>query len=298
VTYTVTKMPPGLKLSNATGLITGVPTTAGDYAMTVTAKNADSVADDTLAFTIHVSALAKGLVGVFHGLVDRNPFLNANFASRLELTTTPLGACTGTLTTGTTATSLKGALATGTATGATIVMPIPSLRATLSVTLDAATGTLDGTLSDGGANSADVHAWRNAWAEVTGKAAAVKGLYTFYLDQTDPNVGLPQGYGYGSFTVDGVTGKLTFGGQTARRYQTHREHACRPARAGAALRGLPRRLARGPTHDHRRRDPAGRQHPRRHARLAQAALDRHLSRRLWPDPARRRRRPLHPAGQG
>ena len=217
VTYTATNLPPGLTLSNSTGILSGIPTKPGTYVMTVKAKNVVGSAADTLTFTVEVQPLATGTVGTFNGLIDRDSVLNRNLGSRLVLTTTASGSYTGKLNTGTTAISFKGVLTATTSdpAKATLSVALPTLGATLSLTLDDATDSLTGTLSDGGGNTTTVNAWRNSWADVTDNAADFAGLHTFYLAQPDTAVYLPQGYGYGSFVVSAKTGALTFSGKLA-----------------------------------------------------------------------------------
>jgi hypothetical protein len=67
-----TAPPKGLTLSDATGVISGVPTESGDFSVTVTAKNANGPADETVFLTIHVAPLAAGVVGTFHGFIERS----------------------------------------------------------------------------------------------------------------------------------------------------------------------------------------------------------------------------------
>lgn len=217
VTYTASNLPPGLSLSNVTGIISGVPTKAGQYAVTVKAKNAAGPADDTLSFNINVLELSSGAVGTFQGLIDRQSTLNRGLASRLDLTTTAAGICTGKITTGTKAARFKGDLTADVndPTLANFVIFIPTLNATLSLQFDGATDSLTGTLSDGGVNTAAVRGWRNAWGDFTDKAASVAGTYSFYLEQPDSDVTLPQGYGYGSFIVNAKTGALSINGKLA-----------------------------------------------------------------------------------
>ena len=214
VTYTVTRMPPGLTMNNATGVISGKPTAAGSYAMTVKAANAAGTSN-TISFTLLVQPLPAMTVGTFHGFIARNTALNATRGSRLELVTTGNGNYSGKVITGVTSVAFAGVLIAD-ASGATS----PRCQftkagiGTLDVLLDPLTNTLAGTLTDGGVNTVAATGWRNAWT-TTNKATAYKALHTFMLEQPDASTALPQGHGYGSFTVTETTGALTVSGKLA-----------------------------------------------------------------------------------
>lgn len=216
VTYTVTKMPPGLVINNATGVISGKPTTAGSYDMTIKASNAFGTSN-TIGFTLVVQSLPAETVGTYHGFIPRNTALNSNLGSRLELVTTSNGNYSGKVITGVTVVSFTGRIIAD-ATGATSPRCLFTKTGigTLDVLLDPSplTSTLAGTLTDGGVNTVAVSGWRNVWS-TTNKATDYKILHTFVLEQTDANVTLPQGHGYGSFTVTETTGALTVSGRLA-----------------------------------------------------------------------------------
>src|SRR5439155_26269536 len=69
--YNATGLPPGLSVNTSTGLISGTPTTAGTYSVTISATNAGSTGSATLTLTIKPappvitsSLTATGTVGV------------------------------------------------------------------------------------------------------------------------------------------------------------------------------------------------------------------------------------------
>jgi len=96
VTYLVTgTMPPGLSLTQATGVISGTPTKSGDYSLTVRAKNAAGTST-SVTFPIHIDALPSSYLGSFSALLDRGA-LNRDLGGCLTLDTTPAGTATGTL---------------------------------------------------------------------------------------------------------------------------------------------------------------------------------------------------------
>lgn len=215
------KFPPGLKLDQATGIISGKPSAAGVFDFSVTASNAAGKAADTLLFSFNVSALDPALIGTYHGFITRQPQVNGGLGSRLELTTTKSGGVSGKIISGTASLSFKGQLDADPLDtdhpAFTVSIPRPkSTPVVLDVTLDRAGNSLVGTLTEGGSNISNVQGWRNAWTTLN-KTAAFKGYYTFSIAQTgfDPGV-LPEGEGYGSFTVPDngvvkVAGKLSDG---------------------------------------------------------------------------------------
>lgn len=217
VKYTVTGvLPKGLTLNQTTGVISGVPTTAGKSKVTIAASNSIGAAAEKLTITFNVRGLPSGIVGTFHGMIERNSELNQILGSRIEVTTTPGGSYSGKIVTGTATTSLKGLLFTSIDNDqiAEIELPLPSLKATLKLVIEenAITGTLGG---DSG-NTAEVTAWRNSWAAEVDKAAIVAGTYSFpILAPEDEEETFPQGIGYGTLAVDAKTGSVKIGGKLA-----------------------------------------------------------------------------------
>jgi hypothetical protein len=221
VVYTVTNLPPGLKLDGNTGILEGKPTKGGNYAMTVKAKNAAGTAAVTLSFTIQVAQLNEHLVGAFYGLVGRQQDLNSLMGSRLELTTAMTGAVSGKVITGTTSVSFTGVLNADVNDqdhpGALITIPrSKTTPLSLDIDLDRASQTLAGSLRDGPTKSAVVNAWRNPWHTKNKVPAYYRKLNTFDLDQGAAEAELPQGHGFGSFiTITETTGAVTVTGKLA-----------------------------------------------------------------------------------
>jgi hypothetical protein len=217
VKYTVTKMPPGLSIDHATGVISGQPTAAGTYDLTVKAANAAGTSN-TVTFTIAVAALPGNVVGTYHGIIENHADINGNLGSRFEVTTTGKGTYTGKIISGAVAQSFAGSLIITPADPLhpriVAVLPRAGMAAlTLDVVLDEVANTLGGTLTDGSA-TLPVMAWRNVWSAAK-KASAFKTLHTFCLEQGNADPDLPWGYGYGSFTVAENTGVLTVAGKLA-----------------------------------------------------------------------------------
>ncbi len=220
--YTIKgKFPPGLKLDQTTGIISGKPSVPGIFDFSVSASNAAGKAADTLLFSFNVTALDPALIGSYHGFITRQSFVNGGLGSRLELSTTKSGGVSGKIISGTASLAFKGQLDADALDtdhpGFTVSIPRPkSTPIVLDVTLDRANNTLSGKLTEFGGASAVVQGWRNGWT-ISNKASALKGYHTFSIAQTgfDPGV-LPEGEGYGSFTVPDngvvkVAGKLSDG---------------------------------------------------------------------------------------
>lgn len=190
--------------------------TASQYAFKALGSGVyDCVVTDSVSSVTSTPATVSVLGGTFHGLIERNPTLNGNLASRIEVTTTASGACSLKITSGGLSTSVTGQLATGKTSQAVLELPVAKVG-TLALVMDASGNKLTGTLKNaGGTSSASVSAWRNPWAQTAGNAAKVKGPYTFYFEQADKSLSLPQGYGHASFVVNGTTGNLTVVGSLA-----------------------------------------------------------------------------------
>ncbi|HYF36129.1 MAG TPA: Ig domain-containing protein, partial [Prosthecobacter sp.] len=216
VIYTVKKMPPGLTISNTTGIINGKPTVPGSYLVSVQASNAAGKSN-VLEFTIDVAGLEPELIGTFHGLIGRSGVMNGNVGSRLELVTTSKGTFTGKIITGTTSAAFKGALDSDPSDPdhPTINIPIKAASSIyLSLTLDATTNSLSGFHHIAMFVAAPVEGWRNVWS-ATNPASGYTNLHTFHLAQGDTDPALPQGYGFGSFKAAPKTGLISAAGKLA-----------------------------------------------------------------------------------
>ncbi|RFC41933.1 MAG: Immunoglobulin I-set domain-containing protein/repeat domain (List_Bact_rpt) [Verrucomicrobia bacterium] len=211
--YSASNVPPGVAFNASTGVLSGSPMQAGNYAVSITGASPGAV---PLTFEINVALLDPGLVGTFQGWIERNPTLNKNLGSTLQITTTSKGAYSGKLVSGVTATAFRGSLLASPASStlapqtARIVCVLPKTNVTLDVALDSAGNVLSGTLSDGSVNTVGVDGWRNVWLTIPGNASAFKGLHTFYLQQpNDTDENLPQGSGFGSLLVSAKSGVST-----------------------------------------------------------------------------------------
>ncbi|GEP41522.1 choice-of-anchor D domain-containing protein [Brevifollis gellanilyticus] len=219
--YSVKNLPTGLSLNTKTGAITGMPTVAKTFKVTVTATNLRGSTSSTEQNVV-INPLPAGVAGSFVGSVAREPTLNANLGGRVDFTITSAGAITGSMTMGTLKHPFKGNIQIDT------VLPIDAPSAFinisrtgkpplfLSLELDAPNNKLAASteVNDGiGGNSASIEGWRNVWT-ATNLATAAPKLYTYALKPPAGMPDVPRGDGYGSFTL-GKDGKLTAAGKLA-----------------------------------------------------------------------------------
>lgn len=240
VTYTTTGMPPGLTLSNTTGIISGRPTMTGtvptNYTVTVRASNASGpLATDTagraaalLTFTINVIPLPAGAVGTFHGLIERSSTVNLgtipNLGARWQMTVSPLGAVSGKIFEGVISRSFDGILevTAATANSPTLSAAVTGTALTLALKLDAAADSLSSGVGENvlrnGGNSSVVTGWGNAWSTTAPirRATQFRGPYSFAITNpatiTTTNTVTPDGFGFASFVVSETTGTLSIAG--------------------------------------------------------------------------------------
>jgi hypothetical protein len=240
--WVATGLPPGLTI-NSEGLVSGRATAVklvggvvSDYLVRVTASNSvgsDFVVDRQL----RVEPLPGAVVGTYTGIVARSPaltppatgFVDTNFGlgGRIDLTTTTKGTYSGKLLLGATTYSFKGALnsnalAPNQATATATITRSKLTPLTLTFTLDAVDNLLKSASVTDGTSTAAISGWRSTWVKTSTvplPAAAYEGYYTLGLDipsalnGTAMHSDIPQGSGYGSFTVAGATGKLTVSGR-------------------------------------------------------------------------------------
>ena len=205
-TFKITGLPKGLKYSAATGLITGHPSEAKTYTVTVTAKNKAGTSEPVVAM-FETMAINPGIIGSFSGRIDRNADSNADLGGILALTTTTKGQFTLKVTTRAGAKSAKGY----------IYAEAPQIRAVINnldvaLTLDPNTTLLTGTHGEAG-----IQGWKHVWSK-TNPALTQVGYYTIGLDLADEDdlliESIPQGTGYATVTV-ATTGTAKIVGKTA-----------------------------------------------------------------------------------
>lgn len=233
--FTVAGLPPGLAWDKATGLISGRPNVAltsnKTYAITLTAANAKN--KSAKKATLMVKPLPPASVGVFTGPISRETTLNKGLGGKFDMTTTTAGGITGKLMLGAVGYSYTGLLisdVTGAnAPSATVTVKraanLPSLTVTFKVDTDNFRLT-ECAITDG-ANATSFSAWLKRWGtpltpEESEDLKHYLGYYTFGIDPpkivvlppATPAEFLPQGLGYGSFTV-AASGACTAAGKLA-----------------------------------------------------------------------------------
>ncbi len=213
--FAASPLPKGLTINKSTGLIEGVPTVSGSFDVLVTVTN--DVGPSTETATLVVNPLPAHLVGNFVAPLPRMPAGQfADLGGRFDMIVTATGAASGKVTVGPLAFSFKGTISViGTDGNATAEASLLAPRAggDLTITFDLGTDDYltDGEITGAG-NTVPFEGWRN-----TAPGAGLQGLYNFAIGLTAGDMGvdsIPQGSGYGSFTVS-PTGALNIAGSTS-----------------------------------------------------------------------------------
>lgn len=236
--FSVTGLPAGLKFNTTTGEVTGKPTTpkvvAGNvqpYTLSFKATNAKGGSPAATA-TLLINPLPTQGVGVFNGLVDRDPGLGGDFGGKINVSVTAAGTFTGSLALGASSYPLTGVLDSSTSSSTSTVTltakrvpPLTPMPVSLTFAIDGTNGKLTGTVTDGIiATPVPLLAWRNPWT--TTNKTSLAATYTSALDIKDAsligtdaggnpaNVAYPQGHGYATVTI-AATGGVTYVGKMA-----------------------------------------------------------------------------------
>lgn len=226
VTYTATNLPKGLSIAKATGIISGRPTEAGTKHVIIKAINAAITTAVSIDFDIKIHPLPSAAGGTFTALIDPSDVMNQNLGGHLTITSTKLGALSGTLKHGAARHTFKGAWEIPLSGDAATHIVIPRKGTTplsLDITLhfsdrDQPEAEISGTVSHSSAEGQSVefagyhHAWPTgeSAAPYAGKYTATLGAPEFPGDGAD----MPAGPGYLIISI-GSTGSVTWSGKMA-----------------------------------------------------------------------------------
>ncbi|MES2596276.1 MAG: autotransporter-associated beta strand repeat-containing protein [Verrucomicrobiota bacterium] len=228
-TFAATGLPAGLKVDPKTGRIAGKPTKAGSYKVIVSASNGRGKAEykgvDSKGVPLTIALLPTGVDGAYAGLVERHPNMYGNLGARLDITVATTGGISGSITFGASKLTLVGAMNIDVdgvdLPSAHIVFPRKGMDpVVVDFTLDVPNKKVlsPQSIVSIGAASAPINGWKQIWKTKTNEPTDYRGYYTFGLALPDEgpsisDVDVPQGAGYGSFTV-AADGKLTVAGKT------------------------------------------------------------------------------------
>lgn len=223
--FAAKNLPAGLKINAKTGEITGRPTKAGTFEVTLIASNAFGPSQTT--DEIVIQEYPVDLAGNYVGGIERsltNPLQQTG--GRLDLVITSLGAFSGSVTQGAAKMAFKGLLdiplsGGGFPSGEVLIQP-PGKPAPavikLAFSVNFETHRLVNASVTQSAESVAVTAWHQKWSDKGPQATAYLKLHTFGLRLADAGLvgdaDIPQGWGYGSFTP-AVDGKVSVAGRTA-----------------------------------------------------------------------------------
>lgn len=232
--YTMTISPAlgGLTISK-TGLISGRPTKAGTFTVTVKGVNSFGSSVVPVTGTLIVEPVPANAVGKFVALIERKSPLNKNLGGRLDLTTTSAGSYSGKVTLGASVYSFSGGKLgittdgdadTGTFDNPTNVISVPrkgTTPLTLSFDLNLANNTIMGSITDGVNPAADLDGWRLVWGTPgytkVDAASNFLGRFNFTYQtpaEVAPNQNWPHGVSHGTLSVPS-SGSFTVAGTMA-----------------------------------------------------------------------------------
>ena len=229
--YTGAGLPAGLTVDPTNGIISGVPSvsiTADHlYAIRLTVSNRKGSA--SIDATLLVKVLPTGSVGTFSGPVAADPVLNNGLGGRMDITVAVGGTFTGKATLGANTYSFTSILSNDVSGKslphgkAVIKRSAPLSPLTVAFDVDYAGQALVNAVVTDQTASVGFQAWRNKWGGGFATAdlsslKAIGGYYTFgiKIPGQEGVASVPQGMGYGAFTVSGagdlaITGRLADG---------------------------------------------------------------------------------------
>lgn len=221
--YQVTNLPAGLRLDSAKGIISGRPTKPETRTLKITAINKHG--KDEVTADLEIRPFPERVAGTYVGLVERNKALNLDLGGRLDLVVSSQGSVSGKLVMGTfTSYPLSGFLdldPDGTELPRlSLSIPRSGKPAPQPMALELPIDAEDEKFAPGARLFTDdteavVTGWRAHW-HARDNPAAFQGFHTLPLKLAS-HVGdsdVPQGHGFGSFTLN-PAGTTTITGRTA-----------------------------------------------------------------------------------
>lgn len=223
LTYAAKGLPSGLKIDSKTGFITGRPTKAADN-VGITFTVANKIGKDTASATINVDSSEElaDLAGSYVGPIERNSsgLPDGELGGRFEMTVSTLGSLSGKLYLGANIFPVKAVIELGGEVPSaefTVLRKggLPPLTVGFELEGDLL---INGYITDS-INDVNFDGYKNVYDKKNNPATDYQALYNFAmgLEEGNANVGdldVPQGAGYGSFTV-AADGKLSVKGKTA-----------------------------------------------------------------------------------
>jgi len=226
-TYMAKYLPTGLKINSKSGVISGVPTKAGVYAVSVTAKGTDKTVT-TGSFTITVVALPTLAQGTFTGYVGSHlSETNRLLSGLFTMSVSSVGRITAKVTAQKAIYTFSGSSWARIKSGTLYCVVLRTSKGeTWDVAVDSSDGSLTGVATNGafGVDGFDVAGQRNAFLDKTdgtaqAELAQYSGYYTVALPVQSCTSGgwvdnSQDGSGYMTLTVK-AKGVVTLAGKMA-----------------------------------------------------------------------------------
>lgn len=226
--FSASGLPKGVTINSKTGLISGRPSLAKKYSVTITASNAKG--SPKVTEEIEIKVFPERLAGSYTGIIPRHAGLNGDLGGRLDFTLSSLGSLSGKMILGTRSLTLKGSVDLDPAgvvlpkVTLTLARPVTGAPALHPVTLEASIDTSANKLCftedsrlHADTDVVNVTGWSLPWKKLGNPASAFAGFYTLALEipQDQQNTAtIPQGNGFAAFTLS-TDGKTKITGKTA-----------------------------------------------------------------------------------